>query len=133
MRVVLDTNVLISAFVFPGGAPEQVYRRALAGGITLVTSRPLLSELGRVLTEKFGWEPQYAEEVVTQLVRIAVVVDPTEEVADITDDPADNRVLEAAAEGAAEVIVSGDRHLLTLGTWRGVRVVTPAVAMNELE
>ncbi len=98
MRVVLDTNVLISAFVFPGGAPEQVYHSVLDGRIALVTSRPLLSELGRVLTEKFAWEPSYAEEVVAQLLRVAVIVDPSEEVTDITDDPADNRVLEAAAE-----------------------------------
>jgi uncharacterized protein len=132
VRVVLDTNVLISAFVFPGGAPEQVYRGVLDGRVTLVTSPPLLSELGRILTEKFRWEPAYTEEVVAQLVRIGVVVDPTEEIADITDDPADNRVLEAAAAGHADVIVSGDRHLLSLGTWRAVRVVAPAVLMDEL-
>lgn len=132
MRVVLDTNILISAFVFPGGAPEQVYRRVLDGRITLVTSPPLLSELGRILTETFHWEPSYTEEVVAQLVRIGVVVDPTEEIADITDDPADNRVLEAAGEGHADVIVSGDRHLLSLGTWRAVRVLAPAVLMDEL-
>jgi uncharacterized protein len=132
VRAVLDTNVLISAFVFPGGAPEHVYRRGLEGRITLITSRPLLSELGRVLTEKFTWEPPYAEEVVAQLVRVAEVVDPTERIADITDDPADNHVLEAAAEGDAEVIVSGDRHLLTLGSWRGIRILTPATIMTEL-
>jgi uncharacterized protein len=133
VRVVLDTNVLISAFVFPGGAPEQVYRRALEGHISFVTSRPLLSELGRVLTEKSGWESNYAEEAVSQLVRIAVVVDATEQIADIADDPADNRVLEAASAGEAELIVSGDRHLLTLDSWRGIRVVTPAAAINEFE
>lgn len=128
----MDTNILISAFVFPGGAPEQVYRRVLDGRITLVTSPPLLSELGRILTEKFHWEPSYTEEVVAQLVRIGVVVDPNEEIADITDDPADNRVLEAAAEGHADVIVSGGRHLLSVGTWRAVRVLAPAVLMDEL-
>ena len=132
MRVVLDTNVLVSAFVFPGGAPEQVYRRALEGRSSLATSRPLLSELGRLLTEKFGWESTHAEEAVSQLLRIGVVVDPTGQIADIADDPADNRVLEAAAESNAEVIVSGDRHLLTLGTWRGIRVLTPADVMHEL-
>jgi uncharacterized protein len=71
--------------------------------------------------------------VVAQLVPIAVIVHPTERIADITDDPADNGVLEAAAEGDVDVIVSGDRHLLTLGTWRGSRVMTPAVVMDELE
>jgi uncharacterized protein len=133
VRTVLDTNVLISAFVFPGGAPEHVYRQALEGRITLITSRPLLSELGRVLTEEFGWESPYAEEVVSQLVRIAEVVDPAERITDITDDPADNRVLEAAAADEAEMIVSGDRHLLTLGTWRGTRILKPAAVMNELQ
>jgi uncharacterized protein len=131
VRAVLDTNVLISAFVFPGGAPEDVYRRGLDGRITLITSPPLLSELGRVLTEKFAWEAGYVAEVLAQLVRVAVVVDPTEHVADITDDPPDNRVLEAAAEGQATVIISGDRHLLTLGTWRGIRILTPAAVMQE--
>lgn len=132
MRAVLDTNVLISAFVFPGGPPEDVYRRVLEGRITMVTSVPLLGELGRVLTEKFAWEPAYVEEVIAQVVRVAVVVEPTEEVADIADDPADNRVLEAAAAGAAGVIVSGDRHLRTLGTWRAIRIVDPASLLGEL-
>jgi uncharacterized protein len=131
VKAVLDTNVLISAFVFPGGAPEDVYRRGLDGRITLITSPPLLSELGRVLTEKFAWDAGFVEEVLAQLVRIAIVVDPTEHVADITDDPPDNRVLEAAAEGQATVIISGDRHLLTLGTWRGIRILTPGAVMQE--
>ena len=128
----LDTNVLISAFVFPGGAPEHVYRRVLEGEVTLITSRPLLSELGRVLTDKFEWDPSYAEEVVAQLVRVAEVVDGDEEVADIKDDPADNRVLEAAAAGAAEVIVRGERHLRKLATWRGIRILEPAPFSAEL-
>lgn len=132
MRIVLDTNVLISAFVFPGGAPERVYRRVMEGELTLVTSRPLLSELGRILTTKFGWDPSYGEEVVAQIVRIAELVEPNEEVADIKDDPADNRVLEAAAAGGANVIVSGDRHLRQLVTWRSIRVLEPAQFLTEL-
>lgn len=126
MRVVLDTNVLVSAFVFPGGPPEAVYRRVLTGELTIIVSRPLLAELGRVLVDRFGWEPAYAQEVVAQLARIGELVDPRETVEDIEADPADNRVLEAAAEGDADLIVSGDRHLLDLGSWRDIRIVTPA-------
>ena len=126
MRVVLDTNVLVSAFVFPGGPPEAVYRRALSGELTIVVSRPLLAELGRVLVDKFDWSPTYAEEVVAQLIRIGELVDPREAVDDIVDDPDDNRVLEAGAEGDADLIVSGDRHLLALGSWRHIPIVKPA-------
>jgi len=122
LRVVLDTNILISAFIFPGGPPEAVYRLVLEGRVELVTSRPLLIELGRVLTEKFDWDSSRADEVVAQVARLAQVVRPTETVREIAADPSDDRVLEAAAEGGAEVIVSGDRHLLRLGTWRAVRI-----------
>jgi predicted nucleic acid-binding protein len=53
VKAVLDTNVLISAYVFPGGTPEAVYRLALEGRIEIGTSRPPLAELGRVLGQKF--------------------------------------------------------------------------------
>ncbi|HEU4354787.1 MAG TPA: putative toxin-antitoxin system toxin component, PIN family [Actinomycetota bacterium] len=132
MRAVLDTNILISAFVFPGGAPEMVYRGALEGRYELVTSPPLLAELGRVLGDKFGWEGSVAEVAVTQIARVGTVVRPRERLAVIADDPADDRVLEAAIEGGAEVIVSGDRHLLRLGEWGGVQVVRAAHFVHRL-
>lgn len=102
MRVVLDTNVLISAFLFPGGAPEAVYRLGLEGRSELMTSLPLLAELGRVLSTKFGWDDGMAEEAVAQVARIALVVEPSERVSAVKADPADDRVLEAAAERRVE-------------------------------
>lgn len=131
MRVVLDTNVLISAYIFPGGRPEAVYRLVLQGGeLELVTSRPLLAEFGRVLETRFGWEPSKSEEAVAQIARLADVVEPAEEVAVIAEDPADDRVLEAAIVGPAEYIVSGDRHLLNLGSYRGTKIVGVAAFLD---
>ncbi|HYU57061.1 MAG TPA: putative toxin-antitoxin system toxin component, PIN family [Actinomycetota bacterium] len=131
MRVLLDTNVLISAFIFPGGAPEAVYRMALRGRIEVVTSATLLAEFGRVLVGKFGWDEARADRAVVQVARVAEVVDPQERVAVVTADPADDRVLEAALEGAATAIVSGDRHLLRLGSWRGIAIVDPATFLTS--
>jgi putative PIN family toxin of toxin-antitoxin system len=132
VKVVLDTNILISAFVFPGGPPEDVFRAALDGRIELVTSPPLLAEFGRVLSSKFGWEPSISEQAVGQILRIGTVVRPKEALAVAVDDPADDRVLEAALEGAAEVIVLGDRHLLSHGTWRGIKVDKAAAFLRSL-
>lgn len=132
MRVVLDTNLLISAFVFPGGAPELVYRAAIQHRIQLVSSPPLLAEFGRVLSEKFDWENALVEEAVAQLVRIGTIVRPQERISVIGDDPADDRVLEAAFRSEAEAIVSGDRHLLRLGTWEGIRIVRATTLLAEL-
>lgn len=131
MKVVADTNVLVSALIFPGGSPEAFYRLVLERRIELVASRPLLAELGRVLTEKFGWEPERAEDAVEQMIRLAEVVHPQDIVSEIEADPADNRVLEAATEGKADAIVSGDRHLLSLGSWRGIRIQAPAAFVAE--
>jgi putative PIN family toxin of toxin-antitoxin system len=130
VRVVADTNVLVSALIFPGGAPEAVYRLALEGRIELITSRPLLTELGRILTTKFGWEPNRAEEAVAELIRIDEVVEPQQPATEMENDPSDDRVLEAALEGGAEVIVSGDRHLLALGAWRGIAIERPAAVLG---
>jgi putative PIN family toxin of toxin-antitoxin system len=132
VKVVADTNVLVSAFIFPGGAPEAFYRLVLERRIQLVSSRPLLAELGRVLCDKFDWEPQRAQRALEQIVRLADIVNPSESVADVEADPDDNRVLEAATEGSADMIVSGDRHLLELGSWRGIPIQAPAAFLARL-
>ena len=133
MRAVFDTNVLIAALVFPGRQPESAFRAAVSGRIGLVTSPPLLAEFGRVLTGKFGWEDHMVEAAVGQVARIGTVVRPTARVSVIDEDPADDLVLEAVQEGGVDAIVSGDRHLLRLGTWREIRVLRVTDLMKELE
>lgn len=132
MKVVLDTNILISAFVFPGGVPEFVYRAGIEKRIDLVTSPPLLAEFGRVLIEKFGWDSAMTERAVGQVARVANMVRPTTTVRVVEDDPSDDRVLEAAAMGEAEVIVSGDGHLTRIGEWEGIRILTAPGLLAEL-
>jgi putative PIN family toxin of toxin-antitoxin system len=126
MKAILDTNVLISAYVFPGGKPEAVYRLALEGRLEIGTSRTLLAEFGRVLGQKFSWIPDRVEAAVAQMTRIATVVEPSEVVWVVMADPADDRVLEAARAFGADVIVSGDRHLLDLETWSEIEIISPA-------
>ena len=126
MKAILDTNVLISAYVFPGGTPEAVYRLAIEGHIEIGTSRTLLAEFSRVLGQKFGWTPNEVEAAVAQMTRIAALVEPNEMVHVIRTDPADDRVLEAARAFDADVIVSGDRHLLDLRTWDEIEILSPA-------
>jgi len=133
MRVVLDTNVFVSAYVFPGGAPEEVLALAIEQRLQVITSRPLLLELGRVLQDKFGWDPERAEAAIAQVLRVGEVVIPQEIVTDIRSDPPDNRVLEAAAEGDAERIISGDRHLLKLRSWRGIEIQDPRTFLTQFE
>lgn len=132
MRAVLDTNILISAFVFPGGAPESVFRLAVERRLELVTSPALLAEFGRALADTFGWEPSMAGTAVAQVLRIGAVARPSTTLNVVADDPADDRMLEAAHEGGADIVVSGDRHLQRLGRWEDVRIVTAPNLLAEL-
>lgn len=130
-RAVFDTNVFVSAYCF-GGAPARLMRAAIAGEIELVTSPQLLAELARVLADKIGFDEPHVADVVRQIARVAEIVRPEERLSVIADAP-DNRVLECAVEAGAELIVSGDRHLLELAAYEDVRVLSVSAAMREIE
>lgn len=125
MRLVLDTNVLISAVVF-GGAPRDVLETVLTGAHRLVLSPAILRELRDVLTgSKFRYPDAVADEIGAALREIADLVEPRTRLSVIAADPEDNRVLECAVEGRADVIVSGDRHLLALVRYGEMPVCRP--------
>ena len=132
MRVVLDTNVLISALVFPGGSPESVYRLVTEGRVEMVSSPSLLAELARVLGSKFGWAPDDVAFTLRWITVIGVIVWPVAQVDAIVEVPDDDRVLEAAAEGHADAIVSGDRHLMNLGAWNDIPILSPAAFLDRV-
>lgn len=123
MRVVADTNVFISALMF-GGLPGRFLDLALRGRFTLVTSKALLDELNEKLREKFAVSERDALTIRAKLEGNASVVDPDFELNAVPDDPDDNRVLECAVAGRADFIVSGDRHLLRIGNYEGIAIVT---------
>ena len=131
MRVVLDTNVAVSAAVSPKGPPAEIIRAWRARSFVWVTSTPLLDELERTLLSSrvrryLAWGEDEIVEFLAAVRQAAAVTSPTDEIDVIRDDPADNRVLEAAVAAHADYIVSGDRHLLDLKTYEGAQIVTPA-------
>src|ERR1035437_4789119 len=123
MRVVADTNVFISALVF-GGLPGRFLDLALRRKFTLVISKALLDELDEKLRGKFAVSGSDALAIRARLEDNATVVDPDFELNAVPDDPDDNRVLECALAGKADSIVSGDRHLLRMGSFEGIDLVT---------
>lgn len=127
MRIVLDTNVLISALAFPGSKPDQILYRIRRGETELFISPFILSELDRVLREKFRFTKKEADVRVNAIRAIAHVITPTERITVVTANDDDNRILECVAAAQAEFLVTGDEeHLLPLGSYRGTKIVTPA-------
>ena len=130
MRLVLDTNVIVSASLGPGSPPDQLFRSWRANEFELVTSEPLLRELQTVISrpkiaDRAGWTRNEQIELLDELRERCIVVSPEIELTAIEADPTDNRVLEAALEGQADYIVTGDRHLLDLNRYADIAIVTP--------
>lgn len=123
MRVVFDTNILVSAPVFPGGRGDAALRRIIAGTDQLVMSRAILDELLDVLSRKFARDAEELAHVAVFVSELAMVVAPRRRLRVVQDDP-DNRIPECAIAGRAEAIVTGDKALLALKNFRNIPVVT---------
>ena len=125
-RIVLDTNVLISAIVF-GGKPREVLEKVIAGWYTMAISAEMLAEFQWVLEgKKFRYPAAIVRNIVSELLAVSELVRPTTKVEHIKADPADNRILECALESRAAYIVSGDKHLLELGRFQGIPILDAA-------
>lgn len=123
MRVLLDTNVLISGILFRG-LPRSLLERASRGELDLVTSPELLDELEAVLTEKFHVPPELVRLARGELETLALVVVPGY-MPRVSRDPDDDQVLAAAIAGEARAIITGDRDLLVLEAYHGIPILTP--------
>jgi len=126
-RFVFDTNVLVSALLLPGSVPGRAFQNGLKKGIILV-SPATVAELYEVLSrEKFL--PYITSEdrdaFLDALVKEALLVEPLHRI-DACADPKDNKFLEAAIEGNATCIISGDKHLLAMKTIGTIPILTPA-------
>lgn len=136
MRLVLDTNTVLSGLLW-GGTPGRLIDAALTGRLELASSAALLAELLGVLSrEKFAARLAKrrisAAEVFDGYAALATMVAPVTILPTIVRDPADDQVLAAALSAQADLIVSGDAHLLDLKSFQGIEIVTAAVAVERV-
>ena len=132
LRVVLDTNVLISAILF-GGKPRQILEKAIRGEIRLCLSEPMLEELKGVLQRsKFNYSPEMIQFILTELTGIADFVDPSVTINVVLEDQEDNRILECAVAAKADYVITGDSHLLKLNNYLNIDVLNAAAFLEKL-
>lgn len=138
MRVVLDTNIIISSFLVALGAPARIVASWRAGRFDLVVSPALLAEYEEVLgyeriQRRHRMTPEQITTAVSDIARLSILVEPQTVPAVIEQDPDDDHVLACALAGEAGYIVSGDPHLLNLRQYHGIRILSPAAFAAFLE
>jgi len=123
MRVVFDTNIYISALIFPGSTAASAVLKILDGKDTLLVSRAIIDELLGVLAVKFSHDREALCRVAVTIAEMADLIEPGERLEVLADEP-DNRILECALAGKADVIVTGDKAMLSLQIYEGIRIIT---------
>ena len=133
IKVVLDTNVYISAILF-GGKPETLISLAREKAIDIFISDLILNELIRIFKTKFGWNNDQIKILIEALYRITHFVIPTEKINVITVHQSDNCILECAIEANVNYIISGDKHhILPLKNYRGIKILSVSQFLNEFK
>ena len=125
MRVVVDTNVFVSG-VFFAGIPGKILEAWRDGRITLVTSPKILDEYRRVgdlLSARY--EGVDLQPFLSLVATAGLVVEDIDLPQPVSDDPDDDKFLASARAAGAEIVVSGDKHLIGVSEWRGIEVLTP--------
>ena len=138
MRVVLDTNVLVSAAISSRGSPGKILDLWKKDRFELVISPPILEELERIIhypriQQKYKIPEEHIERFLDLIGSQGISVNPSIEINVITRDPSDNRFLECAKEGGASYLITGDEHLLELKEYQGIVILPPAGFLLVLE
>ena len=123
LRAVLDTNVLVSAIISDGKSRELL-RRGIANQFSIITSDLILRELVQVLSRpKFKTSEDEINRIILALIASAEVVGVKSKLEAVKEDAKDNMIIETAYDGNADVIVSGDSHLLCLKTFGDIKII----------
>ena len=137
MRVVVDTNILVRALIMPHGTVGPVLLRLRQGDYVLLYAQPLLEELVDVLNrprirQKYRLTDRDIETVIGFILLRGEAVVPQEQIAACRD-PKDDKFLEVAVSGKADVIVSGDEDLLVLHPFAGIPILPPVAFLRMLD
>ena len=124
MRLVLDTNVLVSALHF-GGRPRRLLEAVLSGRHQLIGGNAILVELEAVLVDTCGWERGRAGAARSEVESVSDIVTPVA-IPHVCRDPDDDEILAIAIAGNADALVTGDGDLLALRRYEGIPIVTVA-------
>jgi len=133
MRIVLDTNVLISG-IFWKGNESRVLKKCQARDVENYISMDIFEEFIRVLVQqKFGLTEEEIDVTVSMVASFSTFIESKKRFDIVKEDPGDNKFLECAYGANAEFLISGDKHLLTLKRFKGTEILSAREFLKEIQ
>ena len=123
MRIVFDTNIFISALVIPGSQAEKAILRIIEEKDLLLLSKSIIDEVLSVMSVKFSRDSEAISHIAVYLSELGQNIEIKKKISILKDEP-DNRILECAVSGKADAIVTGDKEMLSLREYQGIRIIT---------
>jgi len=125
IKAVADTNILVSS-IFWSGNPYQIIQKGINQEVIIFTSDDIITELKRILKRDFNISAQEIDDIVNSYMLFLHITETTEKINAVVDDPKDNIILECAVSCNADIIISGDKHLLNLKEYAGIKILSPS-------
>jgi putative PIN family toxin of toxin-antitoxin system len=131
LKAVFDTNIFVSALAIPGGQAERAVDLIIGGRVNLCISKEIIHEVLEVLAHKFSSGSEELARTAVFLSDLAELLAPRQRQAVLGDEP-DNRILECAVAGRADIIVTGDRTMLSLKRHETIRIIWLRQFLEEI-
>ena len=125
MRIVLDTNFLISAMQWDYSVSHKLLEKLIRDNAEMFITKEILEEFSEVLRRDFLYSEEETNNLIEIIIQFLVLVNPSKKINIVKEDPDDNKVIECAIESEAEFIISYDKHLLKLKEYNGIKIITP--------
>lgn len=125
MRVVFDTNILISATLWDGSVAQKVLFKLIQSDMEIFSSTEILSEYHKILKRDFYYSDEESIYIMRKIFSFITLIEPKERLKIIEEDPDDDKIIECAAASSSEYIITYDRHLLIRGEYKNIKIVKP--------
>lgn len=124
MKVVLDTNILISATLWNGSVAQKILFKLISKDAQVYTSKEIILEYGNVLIRDFKYSKEEVNTIVKIILKFSLIIIPKEHIQIIREDPADDKIIDCAIESKADYIIKYDKHLLKIKEYQNIKIVT---------
>jgi len=126
IKIVVDTNILISFFCYPGGIIRELMKKILALEYELVLSNEIVDEFKEVINKKFNELTIVEGEFIKFIQDNFTIINPEKKLNIVKDDATDNKIIECAVAAKADFIISGDKHILDLRKYKNIKILNPS-------